>query len=422
MRDHRQQHPSLLFSTAIRLEYVWTAMTLLLKYAGVWSRPLGVHRHVGTHLWRSAPRRHHCTRESSKVQLLALCTAGAGLIFSLSKFVPAQAQDGSGGHTQSTAMQPLCRFGVITDLQYADADDAAGWDGYLRRFRGTLSQLWVAVAWWNSQAELDFILQGGDLINDCRNFATRPQKCVHDVLAVLGHVKAERVLHVVGNHELYNFTRPELRDWIGSACTRVGEDGAVLFYYSWCVPGFRLLVLDSFQENVLGLDKEAKLAKMKEYDADVDCNGALGSRQLVWLGDELRSAATAGDTVVVCCHEPLHPEACEGKSMPWDYQAALATIHAVPGTVLAVLSGHYHFGGYTRDEQGVHHITLMSPLLRGSFGAAFGSVEAFPDRLVIHGPRLVDLVHERALFGCNKKDGWSVEFHGAAWSRDPTPS
>ena len=58
----------------------------------------------------------------------------------------------------------------------------------------------------------------------------------------------------------------------------------------------------------------------------------------------------------------------------------------------AVLCGHDHFGGYHRDEHGVHHCTFCSPLNKGEKGSAYGVVHAWGDRLEIRGPKIDDLL------------------------------
>lgn len=130
----------------------------------------------------------------------------------------------------------------------------------------------------------------------------------------------------------------------------------------------------------------------------VPFNGGLGASQLDWLHAELRMASRAQERVVVFSHVPLHARACDGTTMVWDYEAALDVIASASvahkhkttahkktdrqtstndkrrSCVVAVICGHDHQGGYHRDEHGVHHITLASPLNRGEHGDAYGVV------------------------------------------------
>ena len=106
----------------------------------------------------------------------------------------------------------------------------------------------------------------------------------------------------------------------------------------------------------------------------VPYNGGLGEEQLAWMRMELADAAKAGERVLIMCHVILHPEACGGSTMVWDYPEALDVIRSpeARGCVAAVLCGHDHFGQYHCDEDGVHHCTFCSPLNKGDDGFAFG--------------------------------------------------
>ena len=77
--------------------------------------------------------------------------------------------------------------------------------------------------------------------------------------------------------------------------------------------------------------------------------------------------------------------------MLWDYEEALREIHRA-GCVVAVICGHDHGGGYHRDEAGVHHLTLKSPLNRGDEGSAFGSLQMYAGAMLVFGPQIDDLL------------------------------
>ena len=90
-------------------------------------------------------------------------------------------------------------------------------------------------------------------------------------------------------------------------------------------------------------------------------------------------------------HVIVHPEACDGQTMLFDYDKALSAIDSFR-CVVAVLCGHDHKGGYFCDEKGVHHLTFCSPLNDGTDGAAFGLIAFANDRLELHGPELASLL------------------------------
>ena len=213
----------------------------------------------------------------------------------------------------------------------------------------------------------------------------------------------------------YNFDRTELADaeWL-----RHGDRE----YYSFApARGWRVVVLDPYQLALIGhapddpRRREAvELIGARNPGVDpsgvggawfrdvsgldkrfVPYNGGLGQEQLRWLRTELRAAAAADERVLIFCHVILHPEACGGSTMVWDYPEALAAIASddAKGCVAAVLCGHDHFGQYHHDvATGVHHCTFCSPLNKGDDGDAFGLVCVRDDAIEIRGPKVDDLL------------------------------
>ena len=304
--------------------------------------------------------------------------------------------------------------GLIADVQWADVDD--GWNfahTSKRCFRGALNQLSRAVDWWDSQ-DLAAVAQLGDLI-DGRNAALGASEAALE--GALKHLRRLRVpvLHTIGNHELYNFDRHTLS-------ARLGHGKPDCFYFSFrAAEGHRIIVLDSFCESVNGWPegdprREAALRTLAEKNPNdvmnspnnwfvglsgverrfVPYNGGFGDAQIAWLRGELVAAAGARERVVVLSHGIIHPKACDGTTMVWDYDKALHEVHSA-GCVAAVVCGHDHKGGYHLDPHGVHHITLCSPLNEGDDGSAFGVLHMFADHMELRGPSLANLLpaHER---------------------------
>ena len=87
-----------------------------------------------------------------------------GALIILRSMRPSRAKDLSAGNGT------VFSFGVIADVQWADAEDGSNFDGSVRRcFRGAFEQLERACEWWRGQP-LDFVAQLGDLI-DGKNVA-----------------------------------------------------------------------------------------------------------------------------------------------------------------------------------------------------------------------------------------------------------
>ena len=329
----------------------------------------------------------------------------------------------------NASREPAFAFGVITDVQYADVDDGTGFGGRDRRFfRGSLETLAAAQRHWSQGKDtLSFAAQLGDLVDGRNVKLGSSASALERALGLLQHVPC-RVLSLVGNHDLYNFDRETL-----AARLATRPDGHE-FYSIAPAPGWRVVILDAYQESVLGWPEgdvrrrraERWLAEHNSNDLSdggawfngltgtarraVPFNGAFGREQLAWLRRTLRAARSADERVIILSHVVLSPLACDGTTMAWDYDAALAIIHERDGEneeartprpaahkpakplVALVLCGHDHHGGYHRDDRGVHHLTLRSPLNTGAAGRAFGRIVVSADSLELRGPRLDDLL------------------------------
>ena len=338
--------------------------------------------------------------------------------------------------------RPLFRFGVIADIQYCDCDDAANFAGTeVRKYRGTLPQTRAAVAHWNALTEPrpSFVLNLGDLI-DGQNAGgygaglnmAEPQSevALGRVTAALSECAAP-IYHAVGNHELYNFNwrglierlqRPAKQgerrsDWHVTGDSSDSDSGdsnnKIIEPISWRpsdVPsGWTFIMLNCYQvsieqdENSEGYKAAMDLFKQhtphiyeaissgkKAIDFFAGCkdesvmryvpfNGGLGNKQREWLRKELQAAVKRNDRVVLLSHVPLYVGASSPRTVIYDADEVMELIHSEGhGSVVAVIAGHLHRGGYGVDDHGVHHVTLPSPL---NFDDCFGHVNVYDDRL-----------------------------------------
>lgn len=316
------------------------------------------------------------------------------------------------------------RFGVIADVQYADAPDGANFAGtQIRHYRGALVALRKAVSFWNV-ANVSLVVNLGDTIDGrCRTKDGTSEQCMETVLAEFAGFRGDRVVHLVGNHELYNFQdRGELH-------RRLGTKEKGLEYFSMVFGDVKAIVLDPYQVAIMSDDacrRQEALDILKEHNPNdvlnavdwtkglspakrhfVPYNGALGAEQLAWLREELAKASRASQKVVLLSHLPFSPHACDGTTTSWDRDEVLSLI-AEFSCVKLVLAGHDHKGGYHCCERGVHHVTFKSPLNLGEKGRCFGIVEVEGDEARIISPAMEDLVTQCV-----------VEAGGGAVSREP---
>ena len=263
--------------------------------------------------------------------------------------------------------QPLLSFGLLTDVQYADAEPEGE-----RHYRDSIPKLQAAVADL-AKEELPFSLHLGDLID--RGFGSFA--VVLPVFQGLGHP----VRHLFGNHDFNVADEDKAR-----VCATLGMPHA---YYMFSSSGVRFVMLDTSDQSTYkhphgsAADQESRevfqaLAAAKANNAQ-PWNGGVSAAQLGWLEKELAAADAAKEPVIVCGHHPLLPES--GHQV-WNSREVVAVIerHAC---VRAYFCGHNHAGGEV-VAKGVPYINFKS-LLHEAQTTADCVIRLFPDRLVIAG-------------------------------------
>lgn len=342
---------------------------------------------------------------------------------------------------RSASTVPCVTLGIIADPQYADVPDGSSFDGKERRcFRRSLEHCAAAGAAFRA-ASCALVLHLGDAIDgrnasraDVENAGELSRRALADVFLRLrdeGEGNSPLpLLHVVGNHELMNFSRAELRDaYVLPPPAALSASGVALvnalpsdgrLYYSARLPGgWRLIVLDAYDVAMgwRGADRasaqhDAAVALLcaenpneaswnplvrGDYFANLEhagvrkrfvpFNGAVGPEQLEWLQRELAVCADEGDSVIIALHTPTYEHAACTTTVHTcllhNYDALLSTF-AAAGCVSLVLSGHLHEGAFGVDAAGTTHVTLESPLTHPENGA-HALLRVFSDRLELEG-------------------------------------
>lgn len=274
-----------------------------------------------------------------------------------------------------------------------------------------LESLSLAVQEWAEGPPLSFIADLGDIIDQQCESMGNSHEALQRVLDLWRPADdIAPVLHLIGNHELYNFNREE--------CARLIPHIKPWYQSFRPVPGWRVIVLDSFDLNVIehggGEAVEEGMAYLSQHNPNdlraprgtidlgsglkglkrrfMPMGGALRQAQLRWLEQELREVAEEDEQAIVLTHVPIHPEATVPGGLLWNYDEVLQAFRrAGDGRVALVLAGHYHEGAYTLDRSsGTHHVTLPSPLHADEGEPrAHCNVEVFEDRVEIRGRGLV---------------------------------
>jgi manganese-dependent ADP-ribose/CDP-alcohol diphosphatase len=112
--------------------------------------------------------------------------------------------------------------------------------------------------------------------------------------------------------------------------------------------------------------------------------GGISDAQLSWLEQQLGEAQRSGEKVIVCCHLPLEPASTSPTCLLWNYDLVLDLLRR-HSCVVATLAGHAHRGGYAEDKQGIHHRVLEAALECPEGSDAYGCIDVFSDRLILHG-------------------------------------
>lgn len=356
----------------------------------------------------------------NRSRLRGLATSGVALGVGVGVATLAQPDPGTG-----TAMTPhytVCepadpgaptpsfRFGAIADIQYCDVDDCYNFSKTeKRKYRGSVEVLRRAVADWRNDDNLDFVVHLGDII-DQQNFGKNTSREALDMILSVFYTlpKSLPVVNLIGNHELYNFTRKELEVLLDMSPYSKRQA-----HYSFLPapdrPGrrWRIVVLDSYALNCIN-QKEHNDGKDEAFEylgkhnpnelrkiggnwltglegvnrRFVPYNGAIGDAQRAWLDGVLTEADAAGEQVILMGHVPLAPGSCVNSCLSWDYEAVLDILDA-HGCVTAVFSGHDHAGGYA-FRNGVHYVTFPSPLnVKEEDPRAHATVEVFDDKIVL---------------------------------------
>ena len=254
------------------------------------------------------------------------------------------------------------RFGIISDPQYSDIEDHKG-----RQYRGSLEKLESAIDELNTQ-DLDFVVQLGDLIDhDFESF-----KAVMKVWDKLKHPS----YHVLGNHDF---------------CVDDSHKGEVLNtlhlslpYYSVSKRDFRFIFLNgnglSFNAFKEGSDK---LKESKEYWAESAgesewWNGAIDQEQLCWLKEELSTAESSGQKVIIFCHYPLLGEP---RFQLWNSKEVRALLECFKN-VKVWMNGHFHEGSY-EFYKSIHYINMKGMVQHEECTYSIGEVSG--QELIIKG-------------------------------------
>lgn len=231
------------------------------------------------------------------------------------------------------------KFGVITDIQYADADTPEF--AKQRLFRLSLKKLTEVVEFFNTQ-DLDFIVNLGDTVDwGIENF-----KPVVDILNTSKHT----IYHVLGNHDFYTIwpstdERIEMQEVLRILSMPNN-------YYSVDVADYRLLFIDNNEVGIIEHPKGSQeyeegqriLEEAKAHNLinAQSWNGAVSNKQLEWIKQQTQDAATNNQKVLLFAHAQIYPEHRENMLQ----KELILDVIDKNKNVLAFMNGHNHDGDF----------------------------------------------------------------------------
>ena len=329
--------------------------------------------------------------------------------------------------TQDQTIKPLASFGLLTDIQYADCDDGMSFDKARHRYyRNSLKLVRQAVEHWKkyeeeSKQKLKFVIQLGDLI-DGKSIPLPGSSlgAMNTVLSELNKLVDDepaqpstppRLLHIGGNHEMYNFKRKELLELPLNTSRFLDSNKSnspnLANYYSYEVSDkLRLICLDFYEFSALGLDEDdpvylqaMKLLRTHNKNEDLNScqglrghaqrftkfNGSLSPTQMAWLADELQKSKQSNKKVIVCGHLPIHAKASDPMCLAWNSKELLELLWSYHDCVITYFAGHDHQGGYFRDKCNIHHITYNAILETPANSNAFAIVKVYDNKVSVEG-------------------------------------
>lgn len=218
------------------------------------------------------------------------------------------------------------RFGMITDLHYADREPTGGGTRY---YSQSLNKLEECISVMNKE-KVDFLIQLGDFKDQNE---PPDEKSTLEYLERINNTFSKfdgPAYHVLGNHDHDSISKQQFLDRI--AIPEVSKKSG---YYSFDAGGFHFVVLDA---NYISSGEEYGHGNFDWKDANVP------EEQLIWLENDLDSTR---NPTVVFIHQKLDEK--EGNQNYCVRNAAIVRERLnASGKVLMVLQGHYHPGETTR--------------------------------------------------------------------------
>jgi 3',5'-cyclic AMP phosphodiesterase CpdA len=243
----------------------------------------------------------------------------------------------------ATQTPSVVSFGLFTDLHAHDIDSPL--EG--KWMTHTAERLQAFTDAMNA-ARVNFVIELGDFVNGWVVFGADPgdPARIPSILAWADGLYAAFSgprYHVLGNHDLFNLDKQQIRSILGLKRT----------YSSFDVGPFHFVILDvQFSEDGSDL-----------ADTYSGVAGFLPEPELAWLREDL--AASPGRPTIVLVHQMLNAFIEEWGRPLIANQPNVQRLLEEAGNVIAVLQGHDHRYGH-EVLNGIHYITFEALVDQGT--------------------------------------------------------
>lgn len=287
-----------------------------------------------------------------------LLTAGGALVL-------ATPFSGFASIAAHAAEQPLFRFGVVADPQYAAIAPVR-----TRYYSTSLAKLTTAINTFNSE-QLEFVVTLGDIID-------RDWGSYTDILPLYKELKHPNFF-LLGNHDF-----SVASDYLNSILRKVGLQRA---YYDFAGGGHRFIVIDGNEislfanaegsENYLAAEKRIADMKAAGLGHAHIWNGGISDEQFAWVEQTMSEAKAAGERVIVMGHYPIYPVNYHNL---WD-DARLVDLLTSYDNFLLYINGHNHAGNFGSIDR--KYFVNFKGMVETEDTTAFSIVEVYDSRIEI---------------------------------------
>jgi len=253
----------------------------------------------------------------------------------------------------TTSIAPL-KFGLITDLHYADKQNAG-----TRFYRESLDKLAEAALQFQKD-QIEFVVELGDFIDAADSVQIEKQylKAVNRRFADI----CDERYYVLGNHCVDTLNKQEFLE-------EVEQEKS---YFSFEHAGIHFVVLDSCFRS------DGKPYQRKNFQW-TDAN--IPEDELEWLEGDLKGVS---GPVVVFAHQRLDVDNSYGVRN----NALVRKVLETNGNVLAVFQGHSH-KNELREIGGIRYCTMVAMVEgTGAENNGYSTIEILPEgSILVHGFR-----------------------------------